>query len=126
VPAALAFAPLTCLAGGPLWTNPEPSSPVFRRIRAKQPCSTTRTLMGCLLQICPHHVPTPLCSTVITRFFATTRALTPTDPLTTGRGSLIHVTRTSNHSISNHLRISAGRVHSLCANSTILFGLRHC
>ena len=30
----MAFAPLTCLAGGPLWTNPEPSSPVFRRIRA--------------------------------------------------------------------------------------------
>jgi len=92
----------------------------------EQPCGTTRTLVGCWLQICPHHVPTPLCSTVITRFFALTRALTPTDPLTIGRGSLIHVTRTSNHSISNHLRISAGRVHSLCANSTILFGLRHC
>src|SRR6478735_8786784 len=57
----------------------------------EQPRGTTRTLVGCWLQICPHHVP-----------------------------------RTSNHSISNHLRISAGRVHSLCANSTILFGLRHC
>ena len=93
---------------------------------SEQPCGTTRTLVGCWLQICPHHVPTPLCSTVVTRFFALTRALTPTDPLTIGRGSLIHVTRTSNHSISNHLRISAGRVHCLCANSTILFGLRHC
>ena len=57
-----------------------------------------------------HHVPTPLCSTVVTRFFATTRALTPTGPFATGRGSLIHVTRTSNHSISNHLRFSAERV----------------
>ena len=46
----------------------------------EQPCGTTRTLLGCLLQICPHHVPTPLRSTVVTRFFATTRALTPTGP----------------------------------------------
>ena len=74
-----------------------------------QPCGTTRTLVGCLLQSCPHHVPTPLRSTVITRFFATTRALTPTGPFAASRGSLIHVTRTSNHSISKHLRISTSR-----------------
>jgi len=75
----------------------------------EQPCGTTRTLVGCLLQSWPHHVPTPLRSTVITRFLATTRALTPTDPYTTGRGSLIHVIWTSDHSVSNHLRLSTSR-----------------
>ena len=40
------------------------------------------------------------------------------------RGSLIHVTQTSDHSVSNHLRFSTSRVHSLCAGSTISFGLR--
>ena len=47
-------------------------------------------------------------------------ALTPTGPFATGRGSLIHVTRTSKHSISYHRRTSASRVHSLCAGSAIL------
>ena len=38
------------------------------------------------------------------------RALTPTGLLATSRGSLIHVSRTSVHSISNHLRTSTNRV----------------
>ena len=75
----------------------------------EQPSGTTRTVLSCLLQIWSHHVPTPLRSTVITRFFATTRALTPTGPFTTGRGSLIHVTWISDHSVSNHLRLSVRR-----------------
>ena len=75
----------------------------------EQPCGTTRTLMRCLLPIWLHHVPTPLRSTVVTRFLATTRALTPTDPFTTSRGSLIHVIWTSDHSVSNHQRLSARR-----------------
>src|SRR6266496_1604930 len=74
-----------------------------------QPCGTTRTLVGWNSAAAQHHVPTLLRSTVITRFFATTRALTPIDPFATDRGSLIHVTRTSEHSISNHLRASTSR-----------------
>ena len=42
------------------------------------------------------------------------------------RGSLIHVNRISDHSVSNHPRFSTSRVHSLCAGSSISFGLRHC
>jgi len=75
-----------------------------------QPCGTTRTLAGWNPTAAQHHVPAPLRSTVITRFFATTRALTPAGPFATDRGSLIHVTRTSEHSISNHLRTSTSRV----------------
>ncbi len=56
-----------------------------------------------------HHVPTPLRSTVVTGFFATTGAVTPVGPFAASRGSLIQVTRTSEHSISNHLRASASR-----------------
>jgi hypothetical protein len=74
-----------------------------------QPCGTTRTLLNWTPSHIPHHVPTPLRSTVVTRFFATTRALTPTDPFATGRGSLIHVIWTSDHSVSNHLRFSVSR-----------------
>jgi len=74
-----------------------------------QPFGTTRTLAGWVTDTVQHHVPAPLGSAVVTRFFATTRALTPTGPLATGRGSLIHVTRTSEHSISKHLRTSASR-----------------
>jgi len=66
----------------------------------EEPCGTTRTLAGWNPTAAQHHVPTPLRSTVITRFFATTRALTPAGPFATDRGSLIHVTRTSEHSIS--------------------------
>jgi len=76
----------------------------------EQPCGTTRTLAGWIPAAAQHHVPAPLRSTVITRFFATTGALTPAGPFATGRGSLIHVTRTSGHSISKHLRASTSRV----------------
>ena len=87
-------------------SNPKPGSPVHP---GAQPCGTTRTLVGWNPNGAQHHVPVPLRSTVITRFFATTRTLTPTGPLATGRGSLIYVTRTSEHSISNHLRSSTRR-----------------
>ena len=87
-------------------SNPKPGSPVHP---GAQPCGTTRTLVGWNPNGAQHHVPVPLGSTVITRFFATTRTLTPTGPLATGRGSLIYVTRTSEHSISNHLRSSTRR-----------------
>jgi hypothetical protein len=57
-----------------------------------------------------HHFPTPLGSTIITRFSATTGALTPADLfLAIHRGSLIHVALTSFHAISNHLCPSASR-----------------
>jgi hypothetical protein len=76
----------------------------------EQPRGTTRTLVGCNPVVPQHHVPAPLRSTVVTRFFAATRALTPVGPFATDRGSLIHVTRTSEHSISNHLWASTSRV----------------
>ena len=76
----------------------------------EQPHGTTRTLVGWNPVATQHHVPALLRSTVVTRFFATTRALTPVGPFATDRGSLIHVTRTSEHSISNHLRASTSRV----------------
>jgi hypothetical protein len=101
-----------------------PRKPGFPARLGAQPCGTTQTLVGCMLPIDPHHVPTPLRSTVVTRFFATTRALTPTGPLATGRGSLIYVIWTSDHSVSNHLRFSGSRVHFLCAVSSMAFGLR--
>ena len=74
-----------------------------------QPRGTTRTLAGWLTDAAQHHIPALLGSTIVTRFFATTRAPTPTGPFATSRGSLIHVTRTSKHSVSNHLRTSASR-----------------
>jgi len=76
----------------------------------EQPRGTTRTLVGWNPIVTQHHVPALLRSTVVTRFFATTRALTPIGPFATDRGSLIHVTRTSEHSISNHLWASTSRV----------------
>jgi hypothetical protein len=75
-----------------------------------QPRGTMLALLEERYRAVPHHVPVPLRSTVVTRFFATTRTLTPTGPYATGRGSLIHVTQTSDHSISNHLRFSTRRV----------------
>ena len=89
-----------------------------------QPCGTMLTLAGEQSFTHPDHVPSPLRSTIITRFLATTEALTPTGPLTTGRCSLIHVARTSDHSISNHLRISTSRDPALAA--LWCYGLRHC
>ena len=74
-----------------------------------QPRGTTRTLAGWLTDAAQHHIPALLGSTIVTRFFATTRAPTPTGPFATSRGSLIHITRTSKHSVSNHLRTSASR-----------------
>ena len=78
--------------------------------RRDQPCGTTSALARWPWSGCQHCFPTPLGSMVITHFFATTGALTPADPFViTCRGSLIHITRTSHHSVSNHLRFSARR-----------------
>ena len=102
--------------------QPQPGVPARS---GAQPCGTTRTLLREIAARPRHHFPTSLGSTVVTRFPATTDALTPTGPfVAASRGSLIHVTRTADHSISNHLRFSTSRVHSLGAGSTILFGLR--
>ena len=85
-------------------TTPAPAAPP-----GEQPCGTTRTLTGCCPSHAQHHVPASLRSTVVTRFYATTEALTPAGPCATSRGSLIHVARISDHSVSNHLRCSAPR-----------------
>ena len=78
--------------------------------RRAQPYGTTSALASWPTSVHQHCLPTFLRSAVITRFFATTNALTPVDPLLiTDRGSLIHVTRTSHHSVSNHLRFSTRR-----------------
>ena len=75
----------------------------------EQPCGTTRTLLSWITVTIRHHVPAPLCSAVVTRVLALTRALTPAGPFAANRGSLIHAARTSKHSISNHLRASSSR-----------------
>ena len=76
-----------------------------------QPSGATSALVRWVQPCGDHHVPTSLRSTVVTRFPATTDALTPAGPFVAAhRGSLIHVTRTSNHSVSNHLRCSTRRV----------------
>ena len=106
---------------------PVPPQPGVPARSDAQPCGTIRTLVGEAGARPQHHVPASLRSTVVTRFPATTDALTPAGPLRAAhRGSLIHVTRTSSHSVSNHLRFSASRVHSLSAGSTMAFGLRRC
>ena len=96
--------------GGPLPAD-EPRPSGFPPHRRAQPCGTTSALMRWPLLGSQHCLPTSLRSTSITRFCATTEALTPAGPLViTRRGSLIHVTRTSHHSVSNHLRFSTRRV----------------
>jgi len=75
------------------------------------PCGTTSALSGWPRFDSQHYLPTSLRSTFITRILATMDALTPAGPLAiTSRGSLIHVTRTSHHSVSNHLRFPTRRV----------------
>ena len=105
---------------------PAQAQPGFPARSDAQPCGTIRTFVSELGTRPQHHFPTSLGSTVITRFYATTDALTPAGPgVAANRGSLIHVTGTSGHSVSNHLRFSTSRVHSLSAGSTISFGLHH-
>ena len=95
--------------GGPLVTdNRHPSESSSHR--CAKPRGTTSALVSGIRSDGHHHVPTSLRSTVVTRFLATTDALTPTGPfVAASRGSLIHVALTSNHAVSNHLRFSAGR-----------------
>src|SRR5216683_949963 len=97
------------VTGGPLpGGEPRPSGSAPHR-RAK-PCGTTSALVRWPQFGSQHYLPTSLGSTVVTRFLATTDALTPAGPfVVTCRGSLIHVTRTSHHSVSNHPRFSTRR-----------------
>ena len=79
-------------------------------LRRAQPCGTTSALVGWPWSLCGHCLPASLGSTIITRFLATTDALTPAGPwVITCRGSLVHVTGASHHSVSNHLRSSTRR-----------------
>ena len=79
--------------------------------RRAQPHGTTSALARWPSLALWHCLPTFLRSTVVTRFFATTNALTPAAPFVAHcRGSLIHVTRTSHHSVSYHWRSSTRRV----------------
>src|SRR5213596_2715133 len=98
------------ITGGPLPAdNPRPSG--FPPHRRAQPCGTASALARWPQFDSRHCLPTSLGSTIITRFIATTDALTPTGPFVIAyRGSLIHVTRTSHHSVSNHPRFSTRRV----------------
>src|SRR5881628_1832332 len=112
------------VTGGPLPEDWPPPSGLLPHRRA-QPCGTTSALASWPWHGSQHYLPMSLRSTVVTCFSATTDALTPTGPsFVSGRGSLIHVTRISDHSVSNHLRFSTSRVHSLCAGRSISFGLR--
>ncbi len=96
--------------GGPLVSDRlDPGDSPSRR-RA-QPCGTTSALSGGDHSDFDHHFPTSLGSTVVTRFLATTDALTPAGPFVTAcRGSLIHHSLTSDHAVSNHPRRSHSRV----------------
>ena len=102
--------PVHPVTGGPLPADePQPSG--FPPHQREQPCGTTSVLARWPRLSSQHCLPTSLRSTIITRFCATTDALTPTGPFVIAcRGSLIHVTRTSHHSVSYHLRSSARRV----------------
>src|ERR1019366_8980823 len=98
------------VTGGPLPAgDTRPSG--FPPHRRAQPCGTTSALASWPHSGSRHCLPTSLGSTIITRFCATTDALTPAGPLVIPhRGSLIHVTRTSPHSVSHPPRFSARRV----------------
>jgi hypothetical protein len=68
------------VTGGPLPADsPQPSG--FPPPRRAQPCGTTSDLVSWPQFGSQHYLPTSLRSTIITRFFATTDALTPTGPL---------------------------------------------
>ena len=98
------------VTGGPMPAD-EPRPSGFPPHRRAQPCGTTSALARWPRFGSRHCLPTSLGSTIITRFFATTDALTPAGPFVIPhRGSLIHVTRTSHHSVSNHPRFSTRRV----------------
>ena len=97
-PAAQACAPLTCFTGGPLSSRRSHSRPGFPVHPGAKPCGTTRTLLGWSLHGSQHHVPAPFAPRSLPASSLLREALTPTGPSATGRGSLIHVTRTSDHS----------------------------
>jgi len=105
--AAQALAPLTVFAAvhSRVFIPPKAfSAPARSALRA------LRRLSLFVGWITPLYLPTSLGSTIITRFLATTDALTPVDSFVAAhRGSLLHATRTSDHSVSNHLRFSTSR-----------------
>ena len=71
--------PVHPVMGGPLPANePQPSG--FPPHQREQPCGTTSALARWPRFGSQHCLPASLRSTIITRFFATTDALTPTGP----------------------------------------------
>jgi len=103
-------APLTCCQAAH-WPPSGPAPGDFPPHRRDQSFDTTSALVSWVRPAGDHHIPASLRSTVVTRFFARTNALTPTDPcLAVCRGSLIHVSLTSDHAVSNHPRCSYSRV----------------
>ena len=100
--------PAPPVMGGPLLTGGLQPGGLPPRQHA-QPCGPMSALAGWSPSGSQHCLPTSLRSTIITRFGATTDALTPAGPFVTSRGSLIHVARTSGPSLSNHLRTSTSR-----------------
>jgi hypothetical protein len=102
-------APLTCSQAAH-WPPYSPAPDGLSPHRRDQSCDTTSALVRGVGPVGNHHIPTSLRSTVVTRFLATTDALTPTGPgLAACRGSLIHVSLTSDHAVSNHLECSHSR-----------------
>ena len=103
------MAPLTCSQAAH-WPPSVPAQDDFPSHRRDQSCDTPSALVRWVGPAGYHHIPTSHRSTVVTRFFATTNALTPTDPLLAAcRGSLILVPMTSDHAVSNHLECSRSR-----------------
>ena len=99
------------MTGQPTVQGAAATKPGFPRHRRDQPCGTTSALARWPCPTLERYLPTSLGSTVITRFIATTDALTPAGPLVVPcRGSLIHLIQTSDHAVSNHLRFSTSRV----------------
>jgi hypothetical protein len=79
-------------------------------LRGAPPFGTTSALFGWVTALFTGHLPTSLRSTVVTRFLATTDALTPAGPwIVAHRGSLIYCSRTSDHAVSNHLWPASSR-----------------
>jgi hypothetical protein len=103
-------------ASSPRWAGSSTRPRTFGRNvpaaqRRTQPSGTTSALAGRPRRLSKRCFPTSLGSRVVTRCFAMTDALTPTGPCCVARrGSLIHILRISDPSVSNPLWFSTRRV----------------
>jgi hypothetical protein len=111
------------VTGGPLPADQlQPSG--FPPRRRAQPCGTTPALVRWPRFGSQHCLPTSLRSTIMTRFFATTDALTPTGPFVIARrGSLIHVPQLPTILSPTLCGPRPDALHSLNAGRSIGFGL---